>query len=195
MIQTSNLERNNIGFQEAVNEYFGFLSSEYGFNLVHSDLYKVKYESKNAYVNIYHERLSYELYFEVGLSPDNNKNKLWADSKDFIDTDKGKTFFQASSKESVITEVKTLAEVLREHGKDALLGLSDFFNNIVNNRERHQNEALKKEQLRLVDPKVNDALKRKDYSLVVEVYSGFEEYLNSLQAKKLEFAKKKLHDN
>ncbi len=59
------IDRRSLNFAEVVAENFGFLSA-HRFRRVHSEPTLVRFESKRAYVNVYHGRKSFELNLEIG---------------------------------------------------------------------------------------------------------------------------------
>jgi hypothetical protein len=190
-----NTERISLGFQDTVREYFAFIENQYGFRCVSSDLYCVKYTSDKAYLHVYHERISFELYFVVGMLPESCNNPLKADTRDFIamdnDTERS-LLYQASKKEGVRAAVEELAELAGTHAVDALSGSPQFYEDIANSRTKRQEIAMRLHQLETADQKAGIAWDNRDYKRVVELYTPYEPHLRPVQIKKLNIARKKL---
>lgn len=192
---SNNTDRNMLGFQDVVKKHFAFLEDQYGFKCVSSDLYTVKYSSDKVYLNIYHERVSYELYFEIGMLPEDYNNLLKANLSDIIAMPgivNENVFYQASNKNDVYMVVEKLADLARMYAKDALNASLQYFRDIANYRTQVQENALRLLELKTAESKANSAWNVKDYKTVVEVYTQFEKHLNSVQLKRLDFAKKKI---
>lgn len=189
------LQRTNLGFQEEVKEYFGFLLTEYGFECVFSDPYCVKFNSDKVYLNVYHERISYEIYFEIGMLPEHYQNTLKVGVKNIIEATENisaKSFYQASTKENVSIAVKELANLVKQYGKNALIGTVEYFQTISDRKAKKQQSELIMEKLKIAENKAENAWKKKDYKTVIEIYENIEAHLNTIQTKKLELARKKL---
>ena len=188
-------ERFSLGFQDAVREYFAFIENQYGFKCSSSDLYCVKYTSDKAYLHVYHERISFELYFVIGMLPESYNNPLKADTRDFIAMDNGvdrALLYQASKKEGVRAAVEKLAELTGTHAVDAFSGSPQFFEVIANSRTQRQEIAMRIYQLKTADQQARIAWDNKDYKAVVELYTPYEPHLRPAQSKRLNIARKEL---
>lgn len=187
-------DRSNLEFQEAVKKHFAFVEDQYKFKLIFADLYTVKYVSEKAYLNIYHERASYELYFRIGILPENYNNLFKADTKDIVAMccalDK-EAFYQASNKEVVNKIVEKLADIAKVYAKNALNASYDFFEDVAHFRKQKQEDTLHMIEIRTAENKANSAWNGKDYKMVVEIYTQFKGQLSPVQQRKLEYAKKR----
>ncbi|KJS66081.1 MAG: hypothetical protein JL50_13065 [Peptococcaceae bacterium BICA1-7] len=186
-------ERNLLGFQEEVKRHFEYLISDYGYRCVFSDPYCVKFQTDKVYLNIYHEKISYEVYVEIGLIPEDYQNKLRIGIKDIIEnsasSEKVLPFYQASNPRSISKAVGELAKLLRIHGKEALAGQYQYYKKISEMKLQRQQTAYTEEMLKITENRANDAWKRKDFSKVIELYEPIKQHLNTTQIKKLEYAK------
>lgn len=192
------LERKMLGFQKTVRKYFSFLENQYDFKCIFSDLYCVKFYSKKVYLNVYHERISYEIYFEIGLLPEEYNNTLKADVRDVLDNSSNtfsNSYFQASKKDDIDIAVEKLANLVKQNGKDLLIGSTSDFKSISNKRTERQQKALFFGELRISLEKANNAWNCKDYKTVTEAYEQYEEYLNPIQLKRLEYTRKIISRN
>ncbi|GEM_PF-1778861 len=195
---SNNTDRNMLGFEDAVRKYFAFLEDIYGYKCIASDLYCVKYSSDKVYINIYHERISYELYFEIGMLPEKNNNPLIANLNDIVamcSMLREKVLYQASNNNDVYTVVEKLAHITLTYAKDALNASVEYFKSVGDYRKQMQENALFLQELNLAEEKVKKAWNMKDYKTVVEVYSTIDNQLNPVQIKRLDYAKKMLMGN
>lgn len=192
---STNIDRRALGFEDAVREHFTFLEELYGYQCICSDLYCVKYSSDKAYMNIYHERISYELYFEIGMIPENYNSPLKINLNDIVtmcSTLREKGTLQASNKNGVYTLVKDLASITLTYAQDAINGSVDYFKSVLVCRQQMQENALLLQEMKLAEEKAKEAWNMKDYKTVVEIYSLLEIQLDSIQLKRLDYAKKML---
>lgn len=189
----NNTDRKMLGFEDAVREYFVFLEDPYGYKCIFSDLYCVKYNSDKVYINIYHERISYELYFEIGMLPEHYNNPLKVNLSDIVamsNIESKKVLYQASNKRDIYKVVEELAHITLTYAKDVLNASVEYFKSVIDYRKQlHQNE-LWLQELKLAEEKAKNAWNMKDYKTVVEVYSVLKKQLNPVQLKKLNYAKK-----
>lgn len=192
------LDRSLLGFQEAVKEYFEFIETQNGYKQISSDPCCVKFKSDTTYLNIYHERISYEIYFEIGILPEGNMNSLKADIRDIVlytANPSDQSFYQASNKNAVEVVVKVLANLIDSYAKDALSGSVNYLKSVSVKRAQKQQQALILEELRVNEEKAKLAWSSKDYSAVKEAYEKYEQYLDSVQLKRLQYGRKMLSDN
>lgn len=194
----NNTDRNVLEFQDAVKKYFVFLEDQYGFRCVFSDSYSVKYNSEKVYLNVYHERISYEIYFRIGMLPEDYNNPLKADVSDITRMSNKVSeniFYQAISKNEVYMAVENLANLVRMYAKDALNASIDYYEAILTSRMREQKEALLLQELKTAEEKAKIAWDNKDYKAVAEEYKQFKEHLSSVQLKRLDYAEKIINSN
>ena len=186
--------RMQLGFQDAVREYFAFVENEYGFKCVFSDVYIVKYESRKAYLKIYHEKLSYELNLEVGLISKDNKNRMNANIKEILEFSRTneKTFYQASNRSGVYDTIEKFAIYMKEYAQDALNASLPYFSNINEFKMQERIYSLQVLKLETVESNAKAAWNNKDYETVIEEYSQVENQLNALQIKRLAYARKRV---
>ncbi|MDF9409600.1 hypothetical protein L7E55_14775 [Pelotomaculum isophthalicicum JI] len=187
-----------LGFQDAVKKYFAFLEDQYGFRCNYSDLYIVKFSSGKVFLNIYHERISYEIYIVIGILPENYNNQLKANLSDILEMSgitNERTFYQASNKNDIYVVIKKLSDLVRIYANDALNGSIDYFKAILEERIQRQQNKLILQELKVAEKKANSAWDSKDYKKVVEIYYRFEKYLSLVQIKRLDYAKKMISEH
>lgn len=184
-----------LGFQDAVKEQFSFLVDQYGFSCNSSNLYTIKYISEKVYINIYHERISYEIYFEMGLLPEDYNSQLKVSTSDIVEILSGvneNTCYQASNKSNVNLVIEKLANLVKMYAKEALRGSIDYFKEISEIRYKKLQHAFLLQELKIADEKAKKAWDITDYKTVAEIYSQFEKHLSAVQLKMLHYAEKKV---
>lgn len=192
---SNNKERSTLEFQEAVRKHFAFAEDQYGLKCISTDMYIVKYKSDKVYLNVYHERVSYELYFEIGMLPEEYNNPLRVDTNYIVTiccVSDESAFYQASTKDAVYRIVEKLSHLARMYAKDAFNASVQYFKDAANYRRQRQDENLYNMKLRAAESKAQSAWDCKDYKAVVDIYSMIENELSPLQLKKLDYAKKRL---
>lgn len=198
MCYSSTTDRSSLGFQKAVRKHFEFIETKHGFVCIFSDPYCVKYNSGNVYFNVYHERISYEIYLDIGLLPEDYKNSLKADVRDIVmysGNTIDQSFYQASNKNAVDVVVKRFANLIKLYAKDAINGSVSYFKSVSDKREQRQQKTLLLEKLKVIEEKAKIAWGSKDYSAVVMAYKKYEQHLDSIQLKRLQYARKMLSGN
>lgn len=189
--------RSFLGFQEAVRKHFAFLEEQYGYRCDSSNLYCVKYSSGRVYLNVYHEKLSYEIYLQIGLLPENYTNQLKVTSEELIKMSglKENTYYQASNFDNVDNVIEKLANVVRMYAIDALKGSEDYFKTISVERAQNQQAALLLHELKIAEEKAKSAWDKKEFKSVIEIYGKIEKYLTPVQFKRLDYARKSISGN
>ena len=187
--------RNMLEFQDVVRRHFNFLESQYGYKCIFSDMYIVKYCSDKAYLNVYHERISYEIYFEIGLLPEDYNNQLKINLSDVTEISgilNKNTLYQASNKNDVNMVVEKLADLIRMHAGGALNASLKDFEKIACCRAQKQHNILRLQEFKEAEEKAARAWIVKDYKTVADAYNIFHELLDPVQLKKLEYARRML---
>lgn len=187
-------EREKLGFVEFVLDQFQFLKDVYSFQCSYKNNYCVCYDSQNVKVCIYHERISYELYLEMGLKHDNVQvhTAMLTDILELAGVhDQRAKFLQASSRESVQAAVDTLAMLTQKYAYDVLSGNEATFRALETLKQERTERLLKMDMLAGIEEKAQNAWRAKDYAKVISLYAPVEGNLNEIQTKRLEYAKSK----
>ena len=193
--------RMQLGFSSEVLSAFQFLTQDYGFKCVKNDVTFVRYESESTFVNIYHGRRSYELGVEIGkLEKDPNIPENWytiGEIMDFVGVRKDLkfTFFQSRDKDQIKILLKRLAEYVKNYAGDILNGNLEILNKVQILQKEKSDAYIKEMHLRPIREMADVAWRQKDYVKFVGLYSPVEDDLTPVEAKKLEYARKKLYVN
>jgi hypothetical protein len=177
---------------------FSFLSTDYSFTCVTVEDTFVRYESESIFINIYHGRSSYELGVEIGkLEKNSGLPEDWYTIGEIMDLigvrEKLKfTFFQASTRDRIQMLVPKLAEYVREYAKPILNGDIQLFDKLHDLRQRKSDSYLKDMKLRRIREKAEIAWHEKNYSELIALYKSMRDDLSQVEAKKLEYAQKRL---
>ena len=193
--------RIQLGFTSEVLSAFHFLTQDYSFKCVKTDVTFVRYESESIFVNIYHGRRSYELGVEIGKL---EKNPYVPESRytigEIMDTvgvrkDLKFTFFQSRSKDLIKKLLQKLAEYVKSYAGPILSGDLKILEKVEILQKEKSDAYIKEMNLRPIREMANMAWKQKDYVKFVGLYGPVEDDLTPVEAKKLEYARKKLYVN
>jgi hypothetical protein len=196
--ESSNVDRNQLGFVSEVMSTFKFLSTEFGFICVKVEPSFIRYESTSIFINIYHGRTSSELGVEIGkLANIPGIQENWYTIGEVMDLmgireKLGYTFFQASTQERVRKLVPKLAEYVREYAKPIIEGNTQIFEKLEVLRSRKSDEYIKEMHLSRTREEAEKTWRKKDYAKLVELYNSMKEDLTLVEFKKLEYAQKHL---
>lgn len=193
-IKNTEVDRSHLGFIEAVLSAFDFLTKEYGFHCVKADNTWVRYESKSVFVNIYHELASYELEVEIGLLDELEYSYSIGEIIELMAAQKETrySFFQASTPERVKKYITELAKLVRKYATSALYGDTHYFKQLEKISLQIAEMVTKKYQLSSIRAEAIKAWQEKNYTKLVKLYKLIKEDLTPAEAKKLEYAKKRL---
>jgi hypothetical protein len=191
-------DRVSLGFAEAVESSFGFLTTEYGFKCVRVMPTLVRYESSRVCVNLYHGRSSYELGFEVALLPRGRGQPEEPFSLgDILDLcsvreELGFTFLQASTEERVRRFVPQLAELARQYAGPVLKGEPDLFMRLREVQTAKSRRYLREAELRQLREQADRAWQEKQFPLIVKLYESMGDDVTRSEAAKLVYARKQV---
>lgn len=189
-------ERARLGFKDAVLSSFKFLS-QFGLRPVQEKVTFVRYESSQAFVNVYHGRASFELGVEVGRLTESDEKVTLYDIVACAGAEKVEGFghhvmFQVSSREGVREFVPKLARLLEKYGTSFLKAERDAYRAVSEARSHAAIDYEKQVNLRDVRRRVETAWHAKDYAQVVELYGPVRDDLNEVEAKKLAYAEQRI---
>ena len=187
------LERKNLGFEDSVKKHFSFLCHKYGYECVYSDPYYVQYVSKEVYVNVFHEKESYEIYVEFGRFPEHYDNPLRIDLFDVLlmkNPCNSPLFFQASIQKDVDEAVRKLSYLTQKNADEALRGSREYYESASIIMEKMHKRSVEKHQQKFEDEKVESAWRRRDYSMVIKLLGMKKGPLKEIERRRLEYAQK-----
>lgn len=206
-------ERARLGFAEAVQLSFRFLEKQ-GFECARADPTFVRYESDQAFVNVYHGRSSYELSVEIGRL--GNEWETDAEGSELVEPHVGHpyledsftiwdiaryagapdvaetTFMQARSPDRVEALVPKLAELVQLYAKLALKGDVAFLERVRQWRSEESRRSRKRDELRRARAEMAQAWRKKQYVRVVALLEPFRSDLTPAEIKKLNYAEEQL---
>jgi hypothetical protein len=136
--RSNGIERRNLGFEECVQSTFAFLAT-YGFSLVRSDDFAAYYVSDCARLVIRHDRLSYELSFELARTDDRYELVHPYSLQDLIraiDSDSARRYrdFAATSHDATARGIQELADNVKKFGDGALRAPNRMIVGVVGGR-------------------------------------------------------------
>lgn len=186
------INRDILGFQDAVKEYFNFIVEQYGFICISSTLYFVQYISDKVFLNVYHENISFEIYFEIGLIAEREFNLTSNDIEVLYSPEHETKCYQGSNKNNVYFVVKHIADLIEKYAKDALIGSKEFFKNALELKCKNHQHLMLLQELYVADEKAKKAWKIKDYNTVIEIYNHYLNELSPIQIAILDYSRKKV---
>lgn len=190
-------DRWKLGFKEAVLANFEFLRSS-GFKPVTEDVTLIRYESKAAFVIIYHGRGSFEIGAEIGRLDRPQKYGLdyivsWAGKEAWEAEGFGRsTLFQVSNKEGVQNIVPKVARLVQKYGQPFLQGDAAFYDELERANERASVKFQREQIIGQIRKEAETAWAAKDFARVAELFQPLREELAEIDRKKLEYAEKRL---
>lgn len=192
------ISRRALHFAETVGEEFGFLAAS-GFELVQSQPTFVRFESRRAYVNVYHGRRSFELGLEIGPLQTTRLEESPFSMSEIVrlaepEDSGGYRNFATRTVEGVNEGVRRLASLLRGYVESGLLRDPGVFARLGRQRAAWSEELARSVDLAQLRRELDPAWHAKDYSRVVELLEPLRAALTPSELKTLAFAKKRLQD-
>jgi len=188
-------DRWKLGFKEAVLANFGFLHS-HGFKMVTEDVTFARYESKAAFVNVYHGRGSYEIGVEIGRLDRSQKYGLgyivsWA-GKDAWDAEGfgRSTMFQVSTMQGGENIVPKVARIAQKYGRPFLEDDTAFYDQLERANERASLKFQRDQMIIQIRKEAEAAWTAKDFARVSALFQPVRDELTEIDRKKLEYAEK-----
>ena len=184
------MDRSHLKFPETVEKQFSFLK-EYGFKIKLREQTVVKFESKDVFITIYHDRVSFEIGLQIGLLSSGSSSGYGLGSViKFTDPELGNKFrcYTTSSLEGVKKGVVEIATLLETYGDKVLRGDAEIFKWLNNNIEQYWAER----EAARIRPKAEEAFRTKEYSKALDLYRSIENCLTSAEEKKIKYAMKKV---
>ncbi len=190
------LARHELGFAESTRALFSFLVADFGFSLIETDDFTVRYVSDSVRLVIRHGRLSYELSLDLARSDHQEEVAHPYDIADMlrlVNEDRAQRYrnFTAASPGAVTRGLKQLADDLRKVGEDALRCNAKFFAVIARERESAIEKLGRERQRPSEDAEARAAFNRQDWARVIEVYQAWGDSLSAPQSKRLEIARQR----
>ena len=182
-------ERSYLKFEEKVRKAFEFLN-ELGFYEVEALPTLVRYQKGGVEVDVYHGRQSYEI--GAGVTAFGTRYSI-SEIIRAIDPKAAKHFHYAATTtpEGLISGLEELSMLMKQYGRAAIDGDSQFFSMLENQRkvwaEEYALDVLA-EQLR---PQADEAFRQGDYSKAADLYSRIRKRLSPAEIKKLSLAEER----
>ena len=185
-------ERRSLGFSKEARELFSFLEVQWEFKCVRQENTFVRYESADAYVNVYHGRSSFEIGVEIGNKSSEHSFNLEA-LVALFDKELSREYWAAGGRtaEAVRRALKKQAEGLSRYGGSALSGHQSIFDRLEQLRTDRSAAMVLDSKAYQIRPKADAAFRRGDYKEAVKLYSSIETALSPIERKKLQLAKNK----
>lgn len=185
-------DQDPLGFSRATERAFRFLIDDYRFRLVSPDPPVVRYESESAFLHVWFESHSFELYFAIGLLTNPNVSYSSTDLIDFASESEmpGTSCIQVTTPDGMVRLTQKLANILLQYGESALHGDADFYDRIAEDRTQKSKTYMRSLELADARRDADAAGQKRDYPKVVAALEKVGCALSPAEAKKLDYAKK-----
>ena len=183
--------REKLAFVEVVTEFFRFLETEYGYRQTHRDPTCVEYKSGNLEIHVMHDLHSYEVELSItgGHAWQNQRFSLPEILGGLAPDYPDKGFYQTTNKDLLRESVADIAGLIRKYADALLRGSADAVH-LVEMAVREEAERMfERHTIEPMKAEADAAWKRKDYAEVIALYTSIESYLNSLEKRRLDYAK------
>lgn len=187
-------DRYNLEFKDYVFNEFNFLVEKFNFYVEYFDNHIVKYYSDKVFVNVYYERLSYEIYFCIGMLPESKKNyKISSFEISSVNKNKKFNILESTTNPELISKVIIeLANMVKSECYDILLGNLEPLKHLYDVVEKNRENLKLNLKLIEMEREAQVAWNEKNYRKLISIYTRHEKYLTKTQSKKLEYARKKI---
>jgi hypothetical protein len=187
------IDRQSLQFAEEVEKKFSFLSA-HGLKCVQSEPTLVRFESRSAYVNVYHGRQSFEVGLEIGLLTPSPEETSYSMSEiiRLVEPSKADEYrdYAAHNAEAVVEGVQRLSALLRRYVSAGILDDARLFERLGKGREAWSHNYAKEVNLTQARRKLESAWHAKDYAKVVELLNPLRDALTPTELQKLDYAEK-----
>ena len=175
-------------FEENVKKHFGFLSNMFRSVDKKTIGWIVRYTSYKVEVNIYYERLSFEIFLTLNLK--NPRISLYLEE---IITGSEKRRYRCAVDAAIIEKsVIEMADLLKKYGRSFLAGDAELYNEIKKSRDTREQEFALKNKIMKVEERAKTAWENGNYEEVVTLYQSIKEKLTPIQEKRLSISKKRI---
>ncbi|KAF0111921.1 MAG: hypothetical protein FD147_435 [Chloroflexi bacterium] len=192
-------------FCEMVPVRYDFLIKEFGFSFYQDHTWRFRAESPNCRIVMEYEKNHSACWIEriddgsAGTEMYHGINvKLIAECKGYDSLASGPQF--RSSRETIEREIDEYTMLLKEYCVNFLRGDFSEWALIVtclkfqnDSRERKENLIVQARLHKEIREKAESAWKNKDFAQVVTLYTSIFDFLSPTEKKKVEYAKKQLH--
>ncbi len=185
-------DRSFLRFSDEVKARFAFLDAK-DFRCTRSEAASVRFESAEQAIDIYHDRLSYEICLQIENVRGTDSYSL-SEILHLIHHERAQQYrdYATHTVEGVAEGVRQLAELFRNCIDDGILNDSELFFRLKLQRSEWVQSCALETQLNQARRKSESAWSERNFRKVIELLAPFQEHLNHTEIKKLEYAKKQI---
>lgn len=185
----------DLGFEESALAAFSFVEKQ-GFKLVQQSLTLVRYESSTVFLNIYHDRMSFELEVEVGALKKPSQRLSLTDILLWTGVWQKEGFgqhvtFQVSKKSDVVTFVRKLAQLVENYAKPFLSNDRAAFEQAALLQKQRADDYVQEVSNSNIRSKAQQAWETHDYTTLIELYTLISDTLTSVETLRLAYARRR----
>jgi hypothetical protein len=179
-------------FLESVLVHFKFLE-QFGCEFYKIAYGHILYSSRSVDINLYYERISFELYLIVALKTLNLSCSIDEIIQLRWHSKSSRQYKYATSIEMIDKAVAEIALLLERYGKDFITGNIASFKEIDQRKQKQHDIFIQETMLDEIEKKAISAWKDKDYNAVIEIYNSILKHLTPIQRKKLDICLRKMN--
>jgi len=173
-------------FDETVKTYFDFLKQkQYMFCKIREG--HIVYSSLMVNIEIYYERISFEIYLEITLKKQNISCSIDEIIKSQHFLQWKRVYTSATTEKTICKSVSEIAEILQSIGSKYIDGDIEAFRIVQTKKNAEHNVLLLKKRLSDAEKRATLSWRNKDYAEVIKAYNPIYEYLTPTQRRKLEY--------
>jgi hypothetical protein len=175
-------------FNLQAKKHFSFLREEYNMSVVKSQHDEcVKFKSDSAYVNIWFDKYSLEIY----MGTRNEHYQLSLREVMQYQTGSGRdAAYMAADEEKLDRGLRKLSDYTRRYCHEALCGNAEFYQAIIKSQEELNKELAVKNKAKYIESLAREAWDEKDYNKVIEIYTPILDNLSPIQQKRLSLCRR-----
>lgn len=179
-------------FAEEVKAQFAFLEN-LGFRCTLSEASLVRFESSTFVINVYHEKLSYEISSALE-SVRGSDAYSFSEILSLVNGDRMEQYrdYATHTVEGVAEGVRQLADLFRKCINAGIFNDCELFSRLKRQRNEWSRNYALETQLEQARKNAESAWAERDFLNVIEILVPFQEHLNPSDLKRLEYAKKRI---
>ncbi|MCL2492390.1 MAG: hypothetical protein FWE87_06590 [Coriobacteriia bacterium] len=173
-------------FEKCIQANFLFLS-DMDYRLNRSNMgWEASFSSTSVTLNIYYERVSFEIYSTIVLKENHSEYSVWID--DILPLGLERQFRYATQESTVEKAIVEIRDLIQRYGKNYLDGDVRSFRAII----KKKSDWVRDQDLLSIEHRARDAWNQGDYETVVALYKFIQKDLKPFQKRIMYLAMKEV---